>query len=65
MRPIGQRIHSKANRDTDVDWDKHEEESLDKCLMELRRRQMMFQGHQWTCRKCHYKNWVDLARSLI
>jgi hypothetical protein len=47
--------------DPDVDWDKHEEESLDTCLMELRRRQMMFQGHQWTCRKCHYKNWVDLA----
>ncbi|MDO8431345.1 MAG: hypothetical protein Q7S58_02940 [Candidatus Binatus sp.] len=47
--------------DPDVDWDKHEEESLDECLIELRRRQMMFQGYQWTCRKCHYKNWVDLA----
>ena len=21
----------------------------------------MFQGHQWTCRKCHHQNWVDLA----
>src|ERR1700730_2483123 len=47
--------------DPDVDWDKHEEESLDACLIELRRRQMMFQGHQWTCRKCHHRNWVDLA----
>jgi hypothetical protein len=22
---------------------------------------MMFQGHGWTCRKCHHKNWVDLS----
>jgi hypothetical protein len=47
--------------DTDFDWDRHEEESLDACLIELRRRQMMFQGHRWTCRKCHHRNWVDLA----
>src|SRR5579864_208941 len=47
--------------DTDVDWDKREEASLDACLVELRRRQMLFQGHQWTCRKCHHRNWVDLA----
>jgi hypothetical protein len=47
--------------DPDVDWDKHEEASLDACLIELRRRQMMFQGHQWTCRKCHHRNWVDLS----
>ncbi|GMR00155.1 MAG: hypothetical protein BMS9Abin18_0988 [Zetaproteobacteria bacterium] len=47
--------------DTSVDWDKHEEESLDECLVELRHRQMMYQGHQWTCRKCHHKNWVDLG----
>ena len=45
----------------DVDWEKHEEESLDSCLIELRRRQMMFQGHRWTCRKCHHRNWVDLS----
>jgi hypothetical protein len=47
--------------DTDFDWDRHEEESLDACLIELRRRQMMFQGHRWTCRRCHHRNWVDLA----
>ena len=47
--------------DADVDWDKHEEESLDACLIELRRRQMMFQGHRWTCRKCHHRNWVDFG----
>jgi hypothetical protein len=47
--------------DPNVDWNKHEEESLDAGLVELRRRQMIFQGHQWTCRKCHHRNWVDLA----
>jgi hypothetical protein len=45
----------------DVTWDKHEEESLDACLIELRRRQIVFQGHQWTCRECHHRNWVDFA----
>jgi hypothetical protein len=43
------------------EWDKHEEESLDACLIELRRRQVMFQGHQWTCRKCHHRNWLDFG----
>ena len=47
--------------DTRVDWDKHEEDSLDACLIELRHRQMMFQGHQWTCGNCHHKNWVDFG----
>ena len=47
--------------DPDFDWDKHDEESLDMCLIEMRRQQMMFQGHRWTCRKCHHRNWVDLA----
>jgi hypothetical protein len=47
--------------DTDVDWDGHEEQSLDVCLIELRHRQMMFQGHRWTCQKCHHRNWVDFA----
>lgn len=47
--------------DTDVDWDKREEDSLDACLVELRHRQMMFQGHRWTCQKCHHRNWIDIA----
>ena len=47
--------------DTSVDWDKREEESLDECLIELRHRQMLYQGHRWTCAKCHHKNWVDLG----
>lgn len=47
--------------DTSVDWDKHEEESLEECLIQLRNRQMLYQGHQWTCAKCHHKNWVDLG----
>jgi hypothetical protein len=45
----------------DVDWDKHEASSLDACLVELRDRQILFQGHRWTCQKCHHKNWVDLG----
>lgn len=44
-----------------VDWARHEAASLEGCLIDLRRRQMMFQGHRWTCRKCHHKNWVDLG----
>ncbi len=47
--------------DDGFDWDGQEEASLDDCLIDLRRRQMMFQGHRWTCRKCHHKNWVDLS----
>jgi hypothetical protein len=47
--------------DTEVDWDKHEESSLDACLVDMRRRQMVFQGHRWTCRNCHHRNWVSLA----
>jgi len=51
----------RGRSDHDVDLDRHEADSLDACLVELRRRQMMFQGHQWTCRKCHHRNWVDLG----
>jgi hypothetical protein len=47
--------------DPSVDWNRREEESLDNCLIELRGRQILFQGHQWTCPKCHHKNWVDLS----
>lgn len=47
--------------DDGIDWDGQEEASLDGCLIDLRRRQMMFQGHRWTCRKCHHKNWFDLS----
>jgi hypothetical protein len=47
--------------DPEIDWDGREEESLDDCLIEMRGRQMVFQGHRWTCRKCHHKNWVDLS----
>jgi hypothetical protein len=47
--------------DPGVDWDAHEEGSLDACLVELRRRQMLFQGHRWTCQNCHHRNWVDFS----
>jgi hypothetical protein len=46
---------------TDLDWDQIEEHTLDTCLIALRHRQIMFQGHQWTCEECHYRNWVDLS----
>src|SRR5262249_36490424 len=45
----------------DVDWDLHERKSLDACLIAMRQRKMLFQGHQWACRNCHHKNWVDLS----
>lgn len=48
--------------DASVDWDKSEEESLDASLVAMRRRQMLFQGYQWTCSNCHHRNWVDLGR---
>ncbi len=47
--------------DPEVDWDGYEAKSLDECLVEMRRNQMLFQGHQWTCRECHHKNWIDIA----
>lgn len=47
--------------DPNLDWDRHEEESLDACLIELRHRKMMYQGHRWTCGKCHHRNWVDFG----
>jgi hypothetical protein len=53
--------HPREPDHSEVDWDEHEEKSLDACLVELRRRQMMFQGHQWTCRKCHHRNWIDFG----
>ena len=45
----------------DKEWDELEERSLDECLIELRKRKLMFQGHQWTCQKCHHKNWIDFT----
>lgn len=51
-----------AGSETDgVDWDRRETDSLEGCLAELRRRQMLFQGHRWVCQKCHHRNWIDLS----
>jgi len=52
--------HPQQGMDTNVDWDRYEEKSLDACLVNLRHRQILYQGYQWTCQKCHHKNWVDL-----
>ena len=56
----------RANPQADVpddleEWKAHEHRSLDACLIEMRQRQIMFQGHQWTCRYCHHKNWLDMS----
>jgi hypothetical protein len=50
-----------AAADQSVDWNAMEEKSLDDCLVAMRKRQMIFQGHQWSCRNCHHKNWIDLG----
>ena len=47
--------------DDGAEWDEREVSSLDHCLGGLRHGKLLFQGHQWTCRNCHHKNWVDLG----
>ncbi|KQV55947.1 hypothetical protein ASC70_04555 [Caulobacter sp. Root343] len=47
--------------DPSVDWDQHEADTLDVCLIAMRQRQMLFQGHRWLCEECHHKNWRDLG----
>jgi hypothetical protein len=50
----------KPQPDPDYDWEKDELESLENCLVEMRRDQVLFQGHEWICPNCHHRNWVDL-----
>ena len=47
--------------DSRDDWDALEARTLDECLVSMRRKRMLFQGHAWTCRRCHHKNWIDLG----
>ncbi|MBR0827072.1 hypothetical protein JQ596_16145 [Bradyrhizobium manausense] len=47
--------------DDPEEWDQLEQRTLDECLIEMRQRQIMFQGHQWTCQFCHHKNWLDMS----
>jgi hypothetical protein len=54
-------VQQRQEGPADVDRNKREAEWLDACLIELRRRQILYQGHQWTCRRCHHRNWIDLA----
>ncbi len=44
-----------------AEWERREEKSLDACLVALRSRQMLFQGHRWTCRRCSHHNWQDFS----
>jgi hypothetical protein len=41
--------------------DEWEQRSLDACLIGMRKRKMVFQGHLWPCRQCHHKNWIDMS----
>jgi hypothetical protein len=45
-----------------ADYEKSEQESLEECLIELRKRKILFQGHLWLCPECHYRNWVDMSQ---
>jgi hypothetical protein len=47
--------------DADVDWDKEEALSLDRCLQELRHRELIYQGYRWVCQRCHHRNWLDIG----
>ena len=42
-------------------WGEGEEQSLEASLIWMRRRQILFQGHRWTCFNCHHQNWVELG----
>jgi hypothetical protein len=61
------RVGRPKQHDDRFDWDAQEQKSLDQCLVAMRQRQMIFQGHQWLCSECHHRNWVDLAelRSVL
>ncbi|TDW67586.1 hypothetical protein EDF57_102472 [Novosphingobium sp. PhB55] len=63
-------IHRKAfwerhgqerSSNSEFDWDAHERAAVDECLVEMRARQMLFQGTQWLCPQCHHRNWVGLS----
>src|SRR3546814_19915635 len=42
--------------DESIDWDGMEQASLDRCLIAMRQRQMVFQGYEWVCPECHHGN---------
>jgi hypothetical protein len=56
------RRNPRANDPDDPnDWEAREQATLDDCLIEMRQRQIMFQGHEWTCPACHHRNWLDMS----
>ena len=55
------RVGRPKGADKSIDWDAREQTSLDDCLIAMRQRRMMFQGHEWPCPECHHRNWGDLA----
>lgn len=44
----------------DEDWHASEAATLDRCFMDLRAKQIVFQGHRWLCRECHHNNWLNI-----
>ena len=52
--------HARPNGADLADRREREEKSLDACLIGMRKRKMLFQGHLWPCRQCHHKNWIDI-----
>lgn len=56
-----ERIGRPEPQSDSVDWEECEQSSLESCLIAMRQRQMIFQGHEWLCPECHHRNWVDMA----
>jgi hypothetical protein len=50
-----------ATKEERTEWDLQDKQNFDACLIALRRRQMLFQGHRWTCRRCSHRNWQDFS----
>lgn len=43
----------------------YERDALKFCLVELRKRKLLFQGHEWLCPECHHRNWIDFSSLAI
>jgi hypothetical protein len=46
-------------------WEDQQRAMLDGCLIAMRQRQIMFQGHEWTCPACHHRNWLDMSELAL
>jgi hypothetical protein len=51
----------------DSEWVEFEKRSLADSITYLCRREILHQGHEWSCRECYNKNWLgidDISRSM-